>query len=304
MRGKAGSTFSGNGIEEASASVISVLAKADNYRIFAAAKQGVRYSPQAIEKMGLSRKRYYNALSQLNRYGLVRKDPATGMNVCTTFGEMVCRCISELRMYEDHFEELKMIDALRQTGQFTPDRIMDFLEKVAEDDKITRNLFGAFDIVWAYDDMVAGLLERIRRCSSEILIATKLPSEEVEHAIYAKAAGGVRVQVLYDVSLVESYFDRQGTARTGPEAEDNACERTKIWPSPRHPEPSIECRVASVSLGMMVVDARDAALELVNDCDGLEFSCGLFAQDRRVARAVKSHYQKLWAQSEEFACFR
>jgi hypothetical protein len=42
--------------------ILAALSKPDNFRMFLAAKAGLKYSPLFVEKMGLSRKKYYNSL--------------------------------------------------------------------------------------------------------------------------------------------------------------------------------------------------------------------------------------------------
>jgi sugar-specific transcriptional regulator TrmB len=283
--------------------IISVLSKADTFTLFAAAKNGIRYSHQLIEKMGLSRKRYYNALSQLNRHGLIRRDPVTGRSVHTAFGEMVYRCVLEMNRYAEHFEELRMIDTLKQTGEFTADRIMKFLEMVSDNEKSAQNIFGTLELVWSYSGMVAVLLDRIRGCSSEILVATRLLSEEVIRALLEKAAYGVKVQILSDISLVESYFAMQRISEENAKAHDHGPERAEVVGNPWYPDRRIERRIANVPFGMIIIDATEVGIELVNAHGLTEFSGGLLVQDTRIAEVMKNYFQKLWTQSQEFTAF-
>lgn len=283
-----------------SLSLIPVLSRMDNYWLFVAAKKGVKYSPRVVEKMGLSRKRYYIALSQLNKHGLIRKDAATGMSIHTTLGEMIWRCILEMKTYEDNSEELRMIDTLKQTGQFTPDRIVKFLEKIT-DDKLVSSNFGTFEMVWSYDAMVSVLLELIRHSSNEILVATRMLSEEVISALRAKITHDMRIQILSDISLVEACFGKQGRTKGNFKAQNDGSERAEVVDNAWYPDSGIERRITHVPFGMIIIDSKEVGLELVNAHNLLEFSGGFIIQDERIAQAMKSHYQKLWKQSQEFA---
>jgi hypothetical protein len=120
--------------------LLAVLAKVDNFRLFIAARERIRYSPNLIEKMRISRKRYYKALYDLNRHGLIRRTSDSGKSFHTIFGEMIYHCILETNGYASHIEELKMIDALKQTGEFALDRITKLLELVAICDYYYSNL--------------------------------------------------------------------------------------------------------------------------------------------------------------------
>ncbi|HEV8387664.1 MAG TPA: hypothetical protein VGQ03_08580 [Nitrososphaera sp.] len=280
-----------------------VFAKADNFRLFIAAKAGIKYSPTFVEKMELSRKRYYNSLSELNRHGLLRRNPATGMSVYTVFGEMIYRCISDMSKYARHIEELRMIDALQHTGTFTPDRIMKLLEKLGDDEKIVKNIFGTFEMVWSYKAMVSVLLEHIRGANTEILVATRLLSEEVIRALLAKATHGVKIRILSDVSLVESYFAMQKLPVDSSASFLERSERIEVVGNPWYPDKLIERRIACVPFGMVILDGVEVGIEMVDAHKPHEFSGGIIVQDRSITDSMKDFYYKLWFQAEEFTDF-
>jgi sugar-specific transcriptional regulator TrmB len=282
--------------------LISLLSRRDTFALFIAAKKGIKYSPQVVEKMGLSRKRYYNALSQLNRRGLIRKDQATGRSIHTVFGEMIYRCVLEMHKYAEHCEELRMIDTLKRTGEFTPDRIMKFLEMVGDGENIASSMFGTFEVVWSYESMVSLLLEHIRGCRSEILVATRLLSEEIIRALLAKAIQGAKVRILSEASLVESYFAMQRIP-SNDATTYHTQERIEIARNPWYQDKRIERRITNVPFGMIIIDATKVGIELINAHNLSEFSGGLLVQDLRIAEGMKNYFQKLWTQSKEFTSF-
>jgi hypothetical protein len=282
--------------------LISVLSKMDNYRVFIAAKEGIKYSPQVVEKMGLSRKRYYNALSLLNRHDLIRRDSSTGRSVHTVFGEMIYRCILEMNKHAEHIEHLMMIDTLKQTGEFTSHRIMQFLKMVSEDGQIARNVFGTFAMVWSYKAMITILLEHIHGASSEILVAARLLPEEVIRALRVAATHGVKVQILSDVSLVETYFALQRIPRIDGDS-INRKEYIGAAGNPWNQNMPIQHRITNVPFGITIIDAREVAIELINAHNVTEFSGGLIVQDIQNAEVMKGYFEKLWTRSQESSSF-
>lgn len=279
--------------------IILVLSKMDNYRIFIAAKKGIRYSPQLVEKMGLSRKRYYNALSQLNRHGLIRRDATTGSSVHSVLGEMIYQNILEMNKYAEHFEDLMMIDTLKQSGAFTSDRIMKFLKLVSDDARIARNIFGKCDMAWSHRAMIPILLEHIHGAGSEILVAARLVSEEVIRALRVEATHGVKIQVLSEAPLVESYFAMQKIPRIDYEAHADWAERTDVVGNPWNQNMPIEHRITNVPFGLIIIDAKEVGIELINAHDTTEFSGGLIVQDMQFAKVLKGYFERLWTQSQE-----
>lgn len=283
--------------------LISVLSKMDNYRVFIAAKEGIKYSPQVVEKMGLSRKRYYNALSQLNRHGLIRRDSTTGRSVHTAFGEMIFRCILEMSMHAEHIEQLMMIDTLKQTGEFASDRIMQFLKMVSADGQIARNIFGTLAVVWSYKAMITILLEHIHGASSEILVSARLLSEEVIHALRGVVTRGVKVQILLDASLVETYFAVQRIPRIDGKDSVDRQEHTGAGGNDWNQNMPIQHRFTNVPFGMIIIDAREVGIELINAHNVTEFSGGLIVQDIQNAEVMKGYFEKLWTRSQESTSF-
>ena len=67
--------------------VLFIISKTDNFKLFLAAKDGVRISFTTLARMKLSRKRYYKALKQLRDAGLIEKFKDAYLH--TTFGRIV-----------------------------------------------------------------------------------------------------------------------------------------------------------------------------------------------------------------------
>jgi sugar-specific transcriptional regulator TrmB len=285
--------------------LLTVLARMDNLRMFIAARGGIRYSPALIEKMGLSRKRYYHALYELNRHGLIRRTADSGKSFHTVFGEMIYLCIQEMNRFNSHIVELKMIDVLKQTGEFPPDRILNLLERISDDEKIVRNISGTLEMVWSYNDMVKVLVQHFQVCKKEILVATRILSEEIIRALLAKVTQGIRVQILSDASLVESYFAMQNVGgrddQSGSyEADRNNPERIEVVGNPWYPDKRIQRRITRVPFGMVIIDGVKVGMELIDAHNTEEFSGGIIVNDGKVAEVMKNYYQKLWMDARDF----
>jgi predicted transcriptional regulator len=92
--------------------VLSIISKTDNYKLFLAAKDGVRISIATLARMKLSRKRYYKGLKQLRDAGLIEK--FNGIYSHTSFGRIVYqRNIMELMEYRKYFKEMQVVDNIK-----------------------------------------------------------------------------------------------------------------------------------------------------------------------------------------------
>ena len=67
-------------------------------------------------------------------------------------------------------------------------------------------------MVWSFEDLVSSIVEKIRNCNTEILVATRLAPEAAINEIIHKSKAGVKVKVLADTKLVKGYFKSQTTS--------------------------------------------------------------------------------------------
>lgn len=279
--------------------ILAILSKPDSRRIFFAARDGVKYSPAFIEELGLTRKRYYNALYELNRSGLIRRTDG-GKSVHSAFGQVVYRTMIELDRYSSHIEDLKMVDALKRSGEFTHDSMTRFLEKVSGDERFAANLFSTIEIVWSYSGMLSMLLDQIENCEREVLVATRLLSEEVIRSLLAKVTQGIRVQIISDESLVESYYAMQNIWSDQAGHDAGKDERVKVVGNPWYPDSRIQRKIAKVPFGMVIIDNVKAGIEIIDRYNPDEFTCGIMIRDGKIAEIVKEQYRRMWEQASEF----
>lgn len=110
--------------------IICSLASKENLVLFQMASEGVRYNFFFLEKSGISRKQYYKGLRTLKDAGLIRKFNNSYLH--TTLGRLVYHEISKIEKFTSHLNEMKMIDVLKDSGQFSQNEMSTFLKKMSD----------------------------------------------------------------------------------------------------------------------------------------------------------------------------
>jgi predicted transcriptional regulator len=174
--------------------LFSIISKTDNYKLFLAAKDGVRINISTLAHMKLSRKRYYKALKQLRDAGLIEK--YEGVYSHTSFGRIIYqRNIMEVMEYRKYFEELRVVDNIKGNLKIAEDKLVSFFEKLigvknnVALPSVTATATTAttatidtpkkVEIVGRYEEMVSLILKCIDLCKDEILIATRVSPEVI-----------------------------------------------------------------------------------------------------------------------------
>jgi hypothetical protein len=145
----------------------------------------------------------------------------------------------------------------------------------------------------------------VRECDTEILIATRLYSEELINEIILKAKVGVKVKVLADTKLVQGYFKSQINAiESNNEKDDqgknkiensNENERTKVIGNPWYPNSEgIDRKVCDIPCGIIVIDGKEAGVEIIDRSNIQKFFAGIIIKDENFAASVKELYLKIW----------
>jgi Fe2+ or Zn2+ uptake regulation protein len=109
--------------------IIQSVSSRENLTLFQMARAGIRYNPALLERSGISRKQYYKALRVLRDAGLVRKFESRYFH--TTLGKLVYQEILKIEKYADYENEMKMIDILKDSGQFSQNDMSAFIKKVS-----------------------------------------------------------------------------------------------------------------------------------------------------------------------------
>ena len=292
--------------------LFSIISKTDNFKLFLAAKDGVRINIATLDRMKLSRKRYYKALKQLRDAGLIEK--FNGIYSHTSFGRIIYqRNIMELVEYKKYFKEMKVVDNIKGCNlKVTEDNLVSFFEKligiknsaaspgIAATD--SANTTAAFidtlkkvEIVWTYEEMVSLLLKCVDLCKDEILIVSRVSPDVVINRILQKCKLGVHVKVLADVDLVKEYFKLHKIDKVDSNNKDkNAAERMNVIGNPWYPEKNVSRKICKIPFGMIIIDGKEVGIELIDQTDPKKFNMGILLRDENASEVMKEYYENLW----------
>jgi hypothetical protein len=288
-----------------SAKLLSILSRRDNLSIFLFAdgdsnnNKGLEANFSTIQRLGLSKKVYYTRLKQLINAGLIEK--SDGVYKHTTLGNIIYQnhilnLIEELK----NIKEMKMVDTLKHTKQFSEDEIADFVRRVTghkisiPTDSNASSI--KIEFVWTYQDMVSAIVERTEFCKNEILLASRYLNEIIINSILRKAnSSGVDVKVLTDSSLVKQYFEVEGKTLKLKDNDKNTSERTKVVSNPWYPG-KVDRRIASIPFSMIILDGNEIGIEIVNWNDPKNFHGVIFIKgDEKTLKIMQELYYKIWA---------
>jgi hypothetical protein len=286
--------------------VLSIISKTDNFKLFLAAKDGVRISFTALARMKLSRKRYYKALKQLKDAGLIEK--FNGVYSHTSFGRIVYqRNIMEVIEYRKYFEEMRAVDNIKGSNlKVTEDKLVSFFEKLIgvknnvtlPSDSATSATIDTskkVEIVRTYEEMVSLILKCVDLCKDEILIATRVSPEVIINRILQKCKLGVHVKVLADTDLVKQYFKLHRVEKVGSSNQDkNAAERINVIGNPWYPEKNVNRKICKIPFGIIIIDGKEVGIELIDQTDPKKFNMGILLRDESISKVMKEYFEKLW----------
>lgn len=296
--------------------LFSILSKSDNLLVFCVAKDGLKTNSSTLHNDIPTKKRYYKALKQLKDAGLIEKSSEyRGTYFHTAYGSVVYqREIVEMAEYKKHIEKLKMIDNLKEANKYSDKDILKLVQDVINKDIVGINNSissppvsspFASKIIVSYDELMSSIIKKVRECNTEILIATRLYSEELINEIILKAKVGVKVKVLADTKLVQGYFksqikaiesidekDDQGKNKIG---NSNGNERTKVIGNPWYPNSEgIDRKVCDIPCGIIVIDGKEAGVEIIDLNNIQNFFAGIIIKDEYFAAGIKKIYLKIW----------
>ncbi|MBA3286097.1 MAG: hypothetical protein H0U27_13710, partial [Nitrosopumilus sp.] len=162
------------------------------------------------------------------------------------------------------------------------------------------------EIITSYEELMSSLSKKIGECQSELLIATRLASEELINEISLKAKVGVKVKILADTKLVQGYFKSQ-IKSCAPNNEDdkdgkyntandiNESERIKVVGNPWYPNTKgIDRRVCDIPFGIIVIDGNEAGVELINRNNSQNFFAGILIKEEKFVMVIKELFNKIW----------
>jgi hypothetical protein len=290
------------------AKLLSVLSRRDNLSIFIFANvdndnKGLEAKSSTVQTLGLSKKVYYTRLKQLITAGLVEK--SDGVYKHTTLGNIIYQYhIHSLMEQLKDVRQMKMVDTLKYTKQFSEEEIGNFVSSITGSNILstaTNTSSTKVEFVWTYQDMVSALVERIEFCRNEILLATRQLNEIIINSILRKInSSGIDVKVLADSSLVKQYFEAEGKTLKLGDHDKNTSERMSVVSNPWYPG-KISRRIASIPFSMIILDDKEIGLEMVNWNDPENFHGVIFIKgDPKSLRIMHDLYYKIWVSASSY----
>lgn len=274
-----------------------ILSKKDNLTLFLSARDGLKAEVSAYENTGISKKVYYTRLKQLIDGGLIEK--LDGKYIHTTLGSIIYQeHITGLIEKMKDIKQMKMVDTLKRSREYSEDDIGVFIEKIVTNNSGSSHskIPSKVELALTYEDMVSIIVERTEFCKKEILLASRYTNEVIINNILRKAQAGVNVKVLAEKSLVEQFFSEQNKYLK-PEDKNNA-ERTKVIGNPWYPG-NVSRRIANLPFSMIIFDRKEIGIELVNAVDTRNFKGVVFLRDDKVSKKMTEYYQEIWNSSDE-----
>jgi len=287
------------------AKLLSILSKRDNLDIFISAdssnnNEGLKAKSSTIQELRLSKKVYYTRLKQLINAGLIEK--SDGIYKRTTLGNIIFQNnILNLMERLKHTKQMKMVDTLKRTKQFSEDEIVNFVNKItggANSSMLSSTNASStkIEIALTYQKMVSAIIERVEFCKNEILLASRSLNEIIINNILRKADSGISVKVLTDSSLVKQYFEVEGkTLKLKDDDNDkNTTERIKIVSNPWYPS-KVNRRIAKIPFSMIILDGKEVGIEMVNWNESKNFYGTIFIRgDKKTSKIMQDLYYKIW----------
>jgi hypothetical protein len=285
-----------------SAKILSILSKEDNLNIFIFAdaknNNGLKAKSSTIQELGLSRKVYYTRLKQLIDAGLIEKSDGTYKH--TTLGNIIYENdILSLIECLKNTKQMKMVDTLKRTKQFSEDEIANFVNRITGGGIRTSTATNAsstkIEIALTYQDMVSAIIERVQFCQNEILLASRSLNELIINNILRKANTGVNVKVLTDSSLVKQYFEAEGkTLKLKDGGGKHINEKISVVSNPWYPG-NVNRRIAKIPFSMIILDGKEVGIELVNWNEPKDFYGVVFIRgDENTSKRMQALYYKIW----------
>ena len=253
----------------------------------------------------MSNKQYYKALHKLKLLGLLEK--RDGIYHHSISGSILYRqVVQQIAQLSKHQREFKMINLLKNSGQFSDDEVRKFVEQIANDDNYFHKPEGAHvfpNIINSHEDIIKTLCKMIELANNEILIATRISLDEVIASLIESIKLGVKVRVLVDERLISEYrsvyYPDKEKSDSPTHVDKNAEERKKVVENPWYQSGvKIERRVGKVPFGLIILDRNEVGIELVDSYDPDKFSAGLLVKDSsQIADAMLKLYEEMWSSS-------
>ncbi len=264
--------------------VFNILSKPDAMTIFLLAKKGLEAETDASHKIGLTRKQYYTRLKQLVDLALIER--IEGKYYHTTIGSLIYdKHVVELSNTLAYKKELKIIDVLKRSSEFSTNEITKFLEKVAGERRGLRCEF-----IWSWNDMVNTLIDRVAYAEEEILLASRFYEEKIIHAIIKK---NINTKVIVDTGLVKRYIKEYAEHI---KSINHLNEKLSMISNPWHESnKKVERRFTYLPYSIIVIDEKECAIELVDATNLEQFYGCILIRDEYISKDIRYRFNNLWS---------
>ncbi|MFY3739713.1 MAG: putative transcriptional regulator [Candidatus Nitrosomirales archaeon] len=271
--------------------ILSILSKKDALTIFLLVKNGLKAETNTPQKVGLTRKQYYTRLKQLVDSGLI--DKSGDEYIHTTLGSFVHqKHVLELFEHTKNVKQMKMVDTLKRTKQFSEDDITNFLGKIAGKNLTASTTLSKCRLISTYEDMVSALVERINFAQSEVLLASRFTNELIINAMARKANAGVDVKIVADTDLVKQFIN---SARDKLQVVDeHSLERVNVAGNPWYAAGDMERRYTHIPFSFMTFDGKEAGLEFVDAHNPGKFNTCMLVEDETICKELRTRFNALW----------
>jgi DNA-binding PadR family transcriptional regulator len=280
--------------------ILAVLGSPDVFKLFVYAERGFVLSLFLLEKLTMSKKQYYKALHKLKMLGLLEK--RDGIYHHTISGSFLYKqVVQQIVQLSKHQKELKAIDLLKKTGQFSDDEIRKLIEQMTQDNNLFPMSTGT-NIINSHADIVKTIRERIELANNEILIATRISFDELIASLIDSIKLGVKVRILVDERLISEYhrvcYPNIQKNDSLPLVAKHAEERMKVVENPwYHSGVEIERRIGQIPFGLMIFDRNEVGIELVDSYNPDKFTAGILVKDSQIGDAMLKLYEEMWHNS-------
>lgn len=301
--------------------LFSILSNRDNLIMFCVSKDGLNMQTPGLQKEIPTRKRYFKALKQLKNSGLVElSSKERGTYFHTHLGTVIYQKeILEIGQCIKYLHETERKNTCKQDFQYLGNRPNTSLQEGVKTINIDteRSISSTFfltrgaEISTSYKEIMSLLGKKIRNSKSDILIATRMFSEELIKELIDKTKTGVKVKVLADTKLVKSYYESQNiinskdrnniaTSKDTNQSKEN--ERQKMIGDPWYPNnKEVQRRVCEIPFGIIIIDGEEVGIELVNQNDNQNLFGIILVKDKRLAAKVKEFYLGMWQDASDNA---
>jgi hypothetical protein len=253
----------------------------------------------------MSNKQYYKALHKLKLLGLLEKRDGI-YHYSISGGILYKQVVQQIAQLSKHQRDFKIINLLKNSGQFSDDEVRKFVEQITKDDNLFPKPEGAHvfpNIINSHEDIIKTLCKMIELANNEILIATRISLDEVIASLIESIKLGVKVRVLVDERLIAEYrrfyYPDKEKSDSPAHVDKYAEERKKVVENPWYQSGvKIERRVGKVPYGLIILDRNEVGIELVDSYDPDKFSAGLLVKDSsQIADAMLKLYEEMWSNS-------